>query len=78
MECDMLKTLAAKQPLPGVETDGPLRQPTLRPRCAISSKALLWKDIPVGHTSGRNHVRVAKCTLKIVAISAGIPFPHAA
>jgi predicted transposase YbfD/YdcC len=49
-------------------------QPTLRNQL----KALPWKDIPIGHTStNRGHGRVEKRTLKVVAVSAGIVFPHA-
>ena len=49
-------------------------QPALRNQL----KALPWKDIPIGHTStNRGHGRAEKRTLKVVAVSAGIVFPHA-
>lgn len=49
-------------------------QPTLRNQL----KALPWKDVPVSHTStDRGHGRVEKRTLKVVAVSTGILFPHA-
>jgi predicted transposase YbfD/YdcC len=49
-------------------------QPTLRTQLTT----LPWKDVPVGHTStDRGHGRVDKRTLKVVAVSAGIVFPHA-
>ncbi len=49
-------------------------QPALRNQL----KALPWTDVPIGHTSNsRGHGRVEKRTLKVVTVSAGIPFPHA-
>jgi predicted transposase YbfD/YdcC len=50
-------------------------QPTLRHQL----KALPWTDVPVGHTStDRGHGRVEQRTLKVVTVSTGILFPHAA
>lgn len=50
-------------------------QPALRHQL----KALPWKDVPVGHTShSRGHGRVEQRTLKVVTVSTGILFPHAA
>ena len=49
-------------------------QPALRNQLTT----LPWKDVPVGHTStDRGHGRVEKRTLKVVAVWAGIVFPHA-
>lgn len=42
-------------------------------------KNLPWADVPAGHTeSGRGHGRIEKRTLKVVTVTAGLPFPHAA
>ena len=50
-------------------------QPVLRNQL----KALPWTDVPVGHTSiDRGHGRVEQRSLKVVAVSTGILFPHAA
>jgi len=50
-------------------------QPTLRRQLA----ALPWADIPITHTQhDRGHGRVEKRTLKVVTVTAGILFPHAA
>lgn len=50
-------------------------QPVLRHQLT----ALPWKDVPIGHTStSRGHGRVEQRTLKIVTVSTGILFPHAA
>jgi predicted transposase YbfD/YdcC len=50
-------------------------QPTLRGQL----KALPWTDVPVGHTaSGRAHGRMDKRSIKVVTVTAGLAFPHAA
>jgi predicted transposase YbfD/YdcC len=50
-------------------------QPALRHQLT----ALPWKDVPVGHTShSRGHGRMEQRTLKLVTVSTGILFPHAA
>jgi predicted transposase YbfD/YdcC len=50
-------------------------QPALRHQLT----ALPWKEVPIGHTStSRGHSRVEQRTLKVVTVSTGILFPHAA
>ena len=50
-------------------------QPTLRKQLA----GLPWANVPITHTQhDRSHGRVEKRTLKVVTITAGILFPHAA
>jgi predicted transposase YbfD/YdcC len=50
-------------------------QPTLRKQLA----GLPWADVPVTHTQlDRGHGRVERRTLKVVTVTAGIAFPHAA
>jgi predicted transposase YbfD/YdcC len=50
-------------------------QPALRHQLT----ALPWKEVPIGHTStSRGHGRVEQRTLRVVTVSTGILFPHAA
>jgi predicted transposase YbfD/YdcC len=50
-------------------------QPTLRKQLASQP----WKDVPVGHRStDRGHGRIENRTVKVLTITAGIAFPHAA
>ena len=38
-----------------------------------------WKDVPAGHVSGgRAHGRIEKRILKVVTVTAGLAYPHAA
>jgi predicted transposase YbfD/YdcC len=42
-------------------------------------KSLPWKDVPAGHVSeGRAHGRIEKRIVKVVTVTAGLAFPHAA
>lgn len=49
-------------------------QPSLRAQLA----ALPWTEVPAGHfDGGKAHGRIEQRTVKVVTVSAGIPFPHA-
>jgi len=42
-------------------------------------RSLPWKDVPPGHTGeGRGHGRAEKRVVKVVTVTAGLHFPHAA
>jgi len=42
-------------------------------------RSLPWKQVPAGHVSdGRGHGRIEKRIVKVVTVTAGIAFPHAA
>jgi predicted transposase YbfD/YdcC len=42
-------------------------------------RSLPWKDVPAGHVQdGRGHGRVERRIVKVVTVSAGLAFPHAA
>lgn len=50
-----------------------------QPRLHQQLKALPWTEVPIGHTgTERAHGRIAKRTLKVVTVPAGLGFPHAA
>ncbi|MGI8418362.1 MAG: ISAs1 family transposase [Nakamurella sp.] len=50
-------------------------QPALHAQLA----ALPWTDVPTGHTAaGKAHGRIEQRTLKVLTVTAGINFPHAA
>jgi predicted transposase YbfD/YdcC len=42
-------------------------------------RSLPWNDVPAGHTqTGRAHGRIEKRVVKVVTVTAGLAFPHAA
>jgi predicted transposase YbfD/YdcC len=42
-------------------------------------RSLPWKDVPAGHVSdGRGHGRIERRIVKVVTVTAGLAFPHAA
>jgi predicted transposase YbfD/YdcC len=42
-------------------------------------RSLPWKDVPAGHIQdGRAHGRIERRAIKVVTVSAGLAFPHAA
>ena len=50
-----------------------------QPKLRNQLRALPWADVPVGHTrTDRAHGRIEKRSIKVVTITAGILFPHAA
>jgi hypothetical protein len=42
-------------------------------------RSLPWKDVPAGHVQdGHAHGRIERRAIKVVTVSAGLAFPHAA
>lgn len=50
-----------------------------QPGLLAQLRSVPWKEIPGGHVSaGRAHGRIERRTVKVVTVTAGLAFPHAA